>query len=157
MTASSRHPDEARPVIRYALQCDAAHGFEAWFGSSADYDDQNARGLVECPFCGSSAVIKQIMAPAVTGTKRDTAAPERAAKLRSMMTQMAREVRSHVEQNFDYVGDTFAREARAIHEGTSEKREIYGEATPAEIRSLKEDGIPVAPLPPAPPDPAKVN
>jgi hypothetical protein len=144
-------------VIRYALHCDAAHGFEAWFGSSADYDDQCARGLIECPFCGSRAVTKQIMAPAVAGTKRDTVSSEAASKMRSMMNRMAREVRSHVEQNFDYVGDTFAREARAIHEGTTEKREIYGEATPAEVRSLKEDGVPVAPLPPRPPDPAKVN
>lgn len=157
MTATSRRPDDGRPVIRYALQCDAAHGFEAWFGSSSDYDDQSARGLIECPFCGSHGVKKQIMAPAVSGTKRDEASPETAAKMRSMMTRMAREVRSHVEQNFDYVGDTFAREARAIHEGTTEKREIYGEATPAEVRALKEDGVPVAPLPSAPPDPAKVN
>jgi hypothetical protein len=70
---------------------------------------------------------------------------------------MAREVRSHVETNFDYVGDTFAREARAIHEGATEKREIYGEATPAEVRKLKDDGVPCAPLPPLPPPPDKLN
>jgi hypothetical protein len=144
-------------MIRYALQCDAAHGFEAWFGSSSDYDDQSARGLVECPYCGSRGVTKQIMAPAVAGTKRDAPSPEAAARVRTMMTDMAREVRSHVERNFDYVGDTFAREARAIHEGASEKREIYGEASPAEVKALKDDGIPCAPLPQLPPDPSKVN
>jgi hypothetical protein len=146
-------------MIRYALHCDADHGFEAWFGSSSDYDDQSARGLVECPFCGSRQVSKQIMAPAVAGTKRTgpVPAPEVAQKMQAMMMEMAREVRSHVEQNFDYVGDAFAREARAIHEGQSEKREIYGEATPAEVKALKEDGVPCAALPPAPPDPAKVN
>ena len=73
------------------------------------------------------------------------------------MMRAAREVRSHVEQNFDYVGDAFAREARDIHEGRSEKREIYGEATPAEVRKLKDDGVPCAALPPLPPDPAKLN
>jgi hypothetical protein len=52
-------------MIRYALICDQAHPFEAWFGSSDAYDDQASRGLVECPFCGSKAVRKQIMAPAV--------------------------------------------------------------------------------------------
>ena len=31
-------------MIRYALQCDHGHGFEAWFGDSAAYDDQAARG-----------------------------------------------------------------------------------------------------------------
>jgi len=148
-------------MIRYALACDHDHPFEAWFGSSSDYDDQAARGLVECPFCGSHAVTKQIMAPAVAGTKRSASDPApdpaMAAKMRTMMTDMAREVRAHVEQNFDYVGDSFAREARAIHEGKSEKREIYGEASPAEVKKLNDDGVPCAPLPSAPPDPAKVN
>ncbi len=141
-------------MIRYALTCAADHPFEAWFSSSSDYDDQAARGLVECPFCGSREVAKQIMAPAVAGTKKrdSTGAP-----LQALMSDMARKVRAHVEANFDYVGDTFAREARAIHEGTSEQREIYGEATADEVRALKEDGIPCAPLPAAPPDPSKAH
>src|SRR5690606_39405810 len=63
--------------------------------------------------------------------------------------QAAAAARSHVEANFDYVGDAFAREARAIHAGESEARPIYGEATPAEVRDLKADGVPCAPLPPA--------
>jgi hypothetical protein len=144
-------------MIRYALVCEHAHPFEAWFGSSDAYDEQASRGLVECPFCGSHAVSKQIMSPAVAGTKRRGADPDLAARVQTMMMQAAREVRSHVEQNFDYVGDAFAREARAIHEGAAEKREIYGEATPAEVRALKEDGVPCAALPPAPIDPAKAN
>jgi hypothetical protein len=144
-------------MIRYALACDGGHPFEAWFGSSSDYDDQAARGLVECPFCGSHGVAKQIMAPAVAGTKKRGPDLDMAAKVQTMMLQAAREVRSHVEENFDYVGDTFAREARDIHEGRSEKREIYGEATSAEVRALKEDGIPCAALPPAPVDPSKAN
>lgn len=143
-------------MIRYALRCEHEHGFEAWFGTSTDYDDQVERGLVECPLCGSRAVSKQIMAPAVSGTKTAPSQPD-LAKMHTMMMQAAREVRSHVEANFDYVGDTFAREARAIHEGATEKREIYGEATPAEVRALKEDGVPCAALPPVPPDPAKIN
>lgn len=147
-------------MIRYALFCDRDHGFEAWFGSSSDYDDQAARGLVECPFCGSTTVRKQVMAPAVSGTKKttpDALKPEALKQVQSMMMQAAREVRDHVEQNFDYVGDAFAREARDIHEGRSEKREIYGEATPAEVKKLKDDGVPCAPLPNLPPDPKKAN
>ncbi|WGM32762.1 DUF1178 family protein [Brevundimonas sp. NIBR11] len=143
-------------MIRYALACDHNHPFEAWFGSSSDYDDQAARGLVECPFCASRAVSKQIMAPAVAGTKKSAPAPD-LGKMQAMMMEAAREVRSHVEQNFDYVGDAFAREARDIHEGRSEHREIYGEATPAEVKKLKEDGVPCSPLPPAPVDPSKAN
>lgn len=142
-------------MIRYALTCDHDHGFETWFASSADYDAQVERGLVECPVCGSVQVRKQIMAPAVSGVRK-AAGPDM-AKMQTLMMQAAREVRAHVEQNFDYVGDAFAREARDIHEGRSEKREIYGEATPAEVKKLKDDGVPCAPLPAAPPDPAKLN
>lgn len=143
-------------MIRYALTCDQDHGFEAWFSASADYDSQRERGLVECPLCGSKEVRKQIMAPAVSGTKAQ-GKPDMSGPLQSMMMQAAREVRQHVEETFDYVGDAFAREARDIHEGRSEKREIYGEATPTDVRKLKDDGVPVAPLPPLPVDPKKAH
>lgn len=137
-------------MIRYALQCGEGHPFEAWFSGSQDYDRQAERGLVECPFCASREVRKQIMAPAVRSRKGDDAAAgprDDPARVRSMMMEAAARVRKHVEESFDYVGDAFAREARAIHEGESEERGIYGEATAEEVRALKEDGVPVSPLP----------
>jgi hypothetical protein len=140
-------------MICYALVCEHDHGFEAWFGSSDDYDDQAARGLVECPVCASRDVRKQIMAPAVSGTKAQKSqvmTTEAQAQARSMFMEAMGKVREHVEQNFDYVGDSFAREARDIHEGRSEDRGIYGEASPKEVKALAEDGIRVAALPPAP-------
>lgn len=143
-------------MIKYALTCEHDHGFEGWFGSSADYDDQQARGLLECPLCASRAVRKQIMAPALAGTRR-TVQDESAAPVREMMMEAMGRIRRHVEENFDDVGDTFAREARAIHEGKSEQRGIYGQATPKEVRELVEDGVPVAPLPPEPPKKTEVN
>ncbi|HEY1425495.1 MAG TPA: DUF1178 family protein, partial [Caulobacteraceae bacterium] len=120
-------------MIRYALICEASHEFEGWFGRSGDFDSQAAQGLIECPVCGSRSVRKQIMAPAVAGAKKrgeikiGDGAPD---GRRQMMMEAMAHVRRHVEENFDYVGDTFAREARAIHEGKSEDRGIYGEATP---------------------------
>lgn len=143
-------------MIRYALTCDHDHAFEGWFGSSADFDDQQSRGLLDCPMCGSKAVRKQIMAPAVSGTKRMVREPH-PAKMQAMMMEAASRIRAHVEENFDDVGDTFAREARAIHEGRSEDRGIYGQATPTEVRELVEDGIPVAALPPEAPKKTEVN
>ena len=142
-------------MIRYALACEHDHEFEGWFAASADFDDQQARGLVECPLCASKAVRKQIMAPAVAGTKNrsdDTPAPSQ-----EMMMEAMGRIRRHVEDNFDDVGDTFASEARAIHEGRSEDRGIYGQATSAEVRDLVEDGIPIAPMPPEPPKKAELN
>ena len=132
-------------MIRYALACENEHAFEAWFGSSTDYDDQSARGMVECPVCASSSVKKQIMAPAVAGTGKGE--PPTPAQLQSMMMEAAGKVRKHVEANFDYVGDQFAKEARDIHDGAAPERGIYGEASPREVRELAEDGIKVAALP----------
>ena len=133
-------------MIRYALLCDNLHDFEAWFGSSGDYEDQANRGLVECPICGVRQVRKQIMAPAVTGT-REGPSPEAAARMHSVMMEAATKVREHVEKNFEHVGDRFAREARDIHEGAAPERGIYGEASAREVRELAADGIAVAPLP----------
>ena len=143
-------------MIRYALICEHEHEFEGWFGASADFDDQQARGLLECPICGSKAVRKAIMAPAVAGTKRRSQ-DDPPAQAQAMMMEAMGRIRRHVEENFDDVGDAFAAEARAIHEGRSEDRGIYGQATPGEVRALVEDGVPVAPLPPEPRKKSELN
>ena len=137
-------------MIRYALACEHEHEFEGWFGSSADYDDQQSKGLLECPVCASKAVRKQIMAPALSGVCK-TAQDEAGPPSQAMMMEAMGRLRRHVEDNFDDVGDAFATEARAIHEGRAEDRGIYGQATGAEVRELVEDGVPIAPMPPEPP------
>ena len=143
-------------MIKYALTCEHEHEFEGWFSASGDFDDQQARGLLECPMCASKAVRKAIMAPAVRGAKAQ-AMPEPSPEARQMMMQAMGEMRRHVEENFDYVGDGFADEARAIHEGRSEDRGIYGEASPKQVRELVEDGVRVARLPPKPPEKRELN
>jgi len=138
-------------VIKYALACAAGHPFEGWFGSSKDYDDQSARGLVECPVCGSHQVTKQIMAPSVLGTRDPDPAPHR------QFAEAMNRLRSHVEATFDDVGEDFAAEARAIHEGKAEERGIYGQATGQDVVELIKDGVPVAPLPPKPRAKGEIN
>ena len=146
-------------MMKYALTCDHEHSFEGWFGTSAEYDEQRERGLLACPVCDSKAVRKQIMAPAVAGAKKKGPAnsPAQQAQDPTMMMEAMSRIRRHVEENFDDVGDTFAREARAIHEGRSEDRGIYGQATSAEVRDLAEDGVPIAPMPPEPPKKTELN
>lgn len=141
-------------MIRYALICDSAHEFEAWFRNSGDFDVQSERGLVECPHCGSPDVRKGVMAPAVSTSKAGkTPDPQKA------MLEIAGKVRSHIAKNFDYVGDRFATEARAMHEGNKPERAIYGETTPAESKALADEGVPCAPLPDpfVPPQAKKLN
>ncbi|WP_297730598.1 DUF1178 family protein [uncultured Maricaulis sp.] len=140
-------------MIRYSLLCDADHEFEAWFSNSDGFDDQAARGLVECPHCGSMQVRKALAAPAVaTSRKREASAAHQ-------MAEMANKVKAHIRKNYDYVGDDFAREARAIHDGDKPARLIYGEASLNDTKALSEDGVPVTPLPDAfaPTPPKKAN
>lgn len=141
-------------MIRYDLRCENGDEFEAWFGSIADYDKQAEAGLVECPHCGSRHVEKAPMAPAVR-----TARAKEAQKQRAVAMAMAKKVREHIKDNFDYVGDKFADEARKMHAGEADERAIWGEATPDEARELAEEGIPASPLPPAlaPTQPKKLN
>ena len=73
------------------------------------------------------------------------------------MMQAAQAVRRHVEDNFDYVGEHFADEARAMHNGESDGRGIYGEASAGEVKALMEEGVPVGALPPKPPRKSEVN
>ena len=142
-------------MIRYALSCADGHEFEAWFRNSDDYDLQNDRGLVECPSCGSLEVSKQLMAPSVRTSRKREATANGAPDFQSL----ARQVQAHIRSNFDYVGEDFAREARAIHKGDAPERLIYGETTAEEREKLSEEGVPCAPLPEpfAPTPPKKAN
>lgn len=149
-------------MIRYALRCRAGHAFEAWFRSSADYDAQSAGGAVECPLCGTVDVEKQIMAPAVartgkSGAKTQPVAASGPSGGTPEFEKLAAKLREHVERNFEYVGENFPDEARAIHYGEKGERGIYGEASPAEVRALEEEGIKVAPLPGAKKPRARMN
>lgn len=141
-------------MIKYDLRCDKGDEFEAWFGSISDYDKQVEAGLVECPHCGSKHVEKAPMAPSVQTSRKKTERSERAIAM-----AMAAKVREHIKDNFDYVGDKFADEARKMHSGESEERAIWGEATPEQAQELAEEGIPASPLPPelAPVQPKKLN
>lgn len=138
-------------MIRYALNCAEWHRFEAWFASATAFDSQQEAGEIACPQCGSSAVSKALMAPAVASS--DTPADMRlSAHPPADVAAAMRTIRNHLKENAEYVGDRFASEARRIHFDEAEKRGIYGEATPQDVRGLIEDGVEFHPLPTLPED-----
>ena len=57
-------------MIKYSVQCQKGHGFEAWFQNGEAFDKQTKRGLVACPDCGSTKVTKALMAPHVAASTR---------------------------------------------------------------------------------------
>lgn len=156
-------------MIVYDLECrTGAHRFEGWFKSSDDYARQQERALLACPHCGSTAVDKAIQAPrlarkgnqmpqaAPTGrgrasvaAKSDTAAvagaplpPQAAELMQALATIQAEALKSS-----RYVGESFIKDARAMHYGEQEAETIHGQATVAEAKELLEEGIGLMPLP----------
>lgn len=147
-------------MIVFDLACSSGHRFEGWFASSDAFAEQNARGLVGCPQCGSDEVSKAPMAPAVPA--KSNARPEAASRpvadrippqVQQAMVALAQAQARALRQS-TWVGEGFAEQSRAMHYGERDQASIYGKATPDEAQALVEEGIPVVPLPfpVAPPD-----
>lgn len=160
-------------MIVFDLKCSNDHVFEVWFASSQAYEDQRARGLVTCAFCGSTDVAKAVMAPhlnakgnqqvaAVAGRREPEAAasgaspapppagiapaPADLVKARAVLQALARAQKEALSQS-TWVGGDFADRARAMHYGEEDHAPIHGEAAPDEAAALIEEGVAVAPLP----------
>ena len=145
------------------LRCQSGHRFEGWFASDDDFLEQNGRGLIGCPLCNDTVVVRMPSAPRLnlSGATQPESQPERAADpaaaaaaasaaadnhsaaLQARWLQMARRVLAHTED----VGDKFADEARRIHYGEVKERAIRGQASAEEREALREEGIEVHPLP----------
>jgi hypothetical protein len=130
-------------MIRYSLICDAGHSFESWFRDSAGFEKQAEDGRIACPFCESTKIARDVMAPNVA-KPRDDSARDLRVKLR--------ELHDTVIANTEDVGDRFPKEARAIEDGETERRAIRGHATFEEAKALLEEGIEILPLPGLPND-----
>ncbi len=156
-------------MIVFDLQCKNAHVFEAWFGSSADYDSQQATHRIGCPYCDNTEIEKAVMAPNVSakGNQRvlkPTATLDNTDDVKlplapapkvdptapvpfKQLMEMAAAFQAHVEASHEDVGDAFPEEVRKIHYGESDAKPIYGLATREEAAELHEEGIELMPMP----------
>ena len=151
-------------MIVFDLKCAGqGHVFEAWFGSSTDYEDQKARGLLTCPLCGDADVTKAVMAPAIgaKGNSRTEIVPAPSApseptapvmnvadqaKMQALVEALGLAQAKALEGS-TWVGRGFAEQARAMHYGEQDRSSIHGEVAPAEAKALIAEGVEVAPLP----------
>lgn len=142
-------------MIKYSLQCDNKHGFEAWFSNSTAYEAQARQHQITCPSCGSDRVEKALMAPNIVrkdSIRQKPAEITMAQEPPKEVVELLRKVRKLVTENAEYVGRRFAEEARKIHHEEVEAHGIYGEATAEEAKLLADEGIDFLPLPPLPED-----
>tara|TARA_E500000178_G_scaffold32906_1_gene29897 strand:- start:30 stop:458 length:429 start_codon:yes stop_codon:yes gene_type:complete len=129
-------------MIKYKLLCkDCNIKFDSWFASSSEYEKLKKRNFLSCHSCNSLKVEKTLMAPQLisSNSKSET-------KLDSLKHQKIKKTiknyQKFIRDNFQYVGDDFAYEARSIHYNSKKKSKgIYGSASKQDIKELKDEGI----------------
>lgn len=147
-------------MIVFDLNCEGGHRFEGWFASSDDFADQQQRGLVACPQCGTVRVTKAPMAPAVPRKGNQAGAiavPDKPveapvaggavpAEVGKVIEALAR-LQAEAISKSRWVGKDFADQSRAMHYGERDAEAIHGQATLKEAQDLIDEGVAVLPLP----------
>ncbi|RLA36042.1 MAG: DUF1178 domain-containing protein [Gammaproteobacteria bacterium] len=147
-------------MVVYDLKCAAGHGFEGWFRSPDDFQTQCDDGLLSCPVCHSVEVLRKPSAARLNRgaqSKMVPASGHAASSAHRAQVAMVKAFQHFVDRNFENVGSKFANEARRMHYGEAEERNIRGQATHDEVRELHDEGIEAQPLPIPSPDTDKLN
>ena len=129
-------------MIKYKLICKNCDlKFDSWFASSSDYEKLKGRKLLICHNCNSKKVDKAIMSPQLINVElkdRNKINKDKYLKVKTTL----KNYQKFIKDNFKFVGENFAQEARIIHYSDKKKEKgIYGTASKDEIMELKEEGI----------------
>ena len=130
-----------------SLRCANEHLFEGWFASDGDFKSQGDRGLLACPLCNDTEILRLPSAPRLNVSRpqepaRADSASTAEASSQAQQAKWLRAVRQ-VIKNTEDVGERFPEEARRIHYGEAQERAIRGHASPADTDALREEGIQV--------------
>ena len=134
-------------MIKYILKCHKNHEFESWFSNSSEFDKLHNKRLLECIFCNSKKIEKSIMAPMISGAKKEDIEISQTEKIFTDEKKKLLEMRKYIENNFEYVGKNFSKKVREIYYDKKLKKTIYGTTTPEEREELAEEGIDLLSIP----------
>ncbi len=129
-------------MIKYKLLCKSCDlKFDSWFATSKEYDRLKKQKLLSCHNCNSIKVEKTIMAPQLINTKSKSDGKINLEKYNKVKKTIIG-YQKFIKENFKYVGDNFAYEARSIHYNRKKKSKgIYGSASKEDLKELKDEGI----------------
>ncbi len=122
------------------LECE--YSFEGWFDNTKAFNKQKKQKLIICPNCEHSNIKKALVAPNLSKKSNS-----KTTKNKKTLASNIKKIKKIVEENFDYVGESFSEEAKKIKYGETKDRPIYGEATIDQTKELLEEDINVTPLP----------
>ena len=130
-------------MIRYNLLCKKCNlTFDSWFASSKEYDKLKKKKLINCHKCGSLKVEKNLMAPRLINKTFLSNDERKSIHKYKKIKKTIIEYQKFIKNNFDYVGENFAYEARSIHYNNKKRNKgIYGKASKKDLKELKEEGI----------------
>lgn len=138
-------------MIVFDLECINGHVFEGWFEDRDDLNRQQEQGLLQCPVCDSFSVSPKLSAVAIRkSTSPGPAGPGREMAAQAQMDFMAdfaEKVTQYVENNYENVGSSFAKQALEMHYGVKEFKQIRGTTTKEEEKTLEKEGVPVMKIP----------
>ena len=134
-------------MIKYNLKCENNHEFESWFSNSEEFDKLNKKKLLECIYCSSKKIIKSIMAPRISNSKKNNEQIEIINQDFKNEKNQLLKLRKYIKKNFDYVGKDLSKKVREIYYDKKNKKAIYGTASQKEIEELTEEGIDLISIP----------
>ena len=134
-------------MIKYNLKCHNDHEFESWFSNSEEFDKLNKKNLLECIYCSSKKIIKSIMAPRISNSKKNSEQIEIINQDFKNEKNQLLKLRKYIEKNFDYVGKDLSKKVREIYYDKKNKKAIYGTASQKEREELAEEGIDLISIP----------
>ena len=130
-------------MIKYNLLCNKCNLiFDSWFASSKEFDKLKKKRLINCHSCGSLRVEKNLMAPKLINKSVSLKDEKKNIRKYQQIKKTINKYQKFIKNNFDYVGENFAYEARSIHYNNKKRdKGIYGTASKKDIKELKEEGI----------------
>ena len=134
-------------MIKYKLICQNCDlSFDSWFASSREYDKLKKKNYLSCHNCNSKNIEKTLMAPKLINRSKSKIIEKKILKFKKIDKKI-KEYQKFIQNNFQYVGQNFAHEARLIHYNKKKNKGVYGTASNNEVKELKEEGIEVETLP----------
>ena len=134
-------------MIKYNLICDKEHEFESWFSDSLKFEKLKKKKLLECIYCSSKKVEKSIMSPMISNSSNLEISQNKFEKELFKEKKMLKQIRKHIEENYEYVGKNLSKKVREIYYDKKSKKTIYGTATLKEKEELAEEGIDLLSIP----------
>ena len=154
-------------MIKYKLACKSIYckkenDFEAWFQNIESYETQKKSGLINCPRCGGSDVIKLLTTPSLNklsnqdlgnnSEKVSANVPKTNQNFEQKIdikniTTLLRTIKKEIQKKSTYVGNEFVTQARSMKLGKIEEKPIHGHGSKEEIEGLRDEGIEVVNIP----------